>query len=72
MLCDTLHADGITIRNVANEIAMAGRTGGGTPEAFHGAVENALSGLQPFKADMEASIQMQEPLLEQIFSENER
>lgn len=61
-----------TLRNVANELAMAGRHGGGTPEAYQGAVEHALTGLQPFKADIEASIQMQDPLLEQIFAENER
>ena len=65
------NADGVA-RNVANEIAMAGRAGGGTPEAYHGAVEHALAALQPFKADVEASVQKQEPLLEQIFAENER
>eukprot|EP00752_Nemacystus_decipiens_P018228 g16356.t1 len=59
-------------RNVANELAVAGRSGGGTPEAYHGAVEHALAGLQPFKADIDASVQKQEPLLEQIFAENER
>eukprot|EP00903_Cladosiphon_okamuranus_P015118 g13981.t1 len=64
--------DFVKNRNVANEIAMAGRTGGGTPEAYQGAVEHALSGLQPFKADIEANIEMQEPLLAQVFSENER
>ena len=63
---------GLTLRNVANELAVAGRNGGGTPEAYHGAVEHALAGLEPFKADIETSIQMQEPLLEQIFAENER
>lgn len=61
-----------TPRNVANELAVAGRSGGGTPEAYHGAVERALAELEPFKADIETSIQMQEPLLEQIFAENER
>lgn len=59
-------------RNVANELAVAGRSGGGTQEAYHAAVEHALSALEPFKADIGKSVQMQGPLLEQIFAENER
>lgn len=51
---------------------MAGRNGGGTHEAYHGAVEHALAALEPFKGEIEASVQMQGPLLEQIFAENER
>ncbi|CAM9632648.1 unnamed protein product [Ectocarpus fasciculatus] len=64
--------DYVKNRTVANELAVAGRNGGGTPEAYHGAVEHALAGLQPFKADIDASVKMQGPLLEQIFAENER
>lgn len=59
-------------RNVAPELAMAGRIGGGGPEAYHSAVEHALQGLAPFRDEVEASVAKQGPLLEQILAENER
>lgn len=59
-------------RNVAPEIAMAGRGGGAGPEAYHGAVERALEGLTPFREAIDDSLRLQGPLLEDIFAENER
>lgn len=59
-------------RNVATELATAGRNGGGTPEAYNTAVERALEGLEPFRDYIESSVTMQGPLLEEIITENER
>lgn len=59
-------------RNVAPELAKVSRNSGGGPEAYAGAVELALQGLAPFCAEIEANLAAQDPLLEEILSENER
>lgn len=59
-------------RNVASELAKAGRSGGGGPEAYHGAVTLALEQLAPYRDDIEASISTQGPLLAEILTLNER
>ena len=51
---------------------MIGRSGGGTPEAYNDAVEQALQSLAPFRDDVEHNMNCQGPLLEEILAENDR
>lgn len=48
------------------------RSSGGGPEAYHGAVEVALQGLDHFRTEIDINISAQGPLLAEILTENER